>query len=117
MPRWTIENKTGTIRKDGYRLITVNRKRIFEHRHIIEQSIGRKLTFDETIHHINHKRSDNRIENLQLISRSEHSHKFPAFRNGTIEMNCKKCKNRFISFKSDKRSGYCSKKCWYTRNK
>lgn len=46
---------------------------IFEHRYIMEQSIGRYLKKPEVVHHINHDKQDNRIENLRLFeSHSEH---------------------------------------------
>jgi hypothetical protein len=73
MPRWTSKNKTGCIRKDGYRLITVNGNRCFEHRHVMEEHIGRKLKRGEQVHHINGKRTDNRIENLELINIKDHT--------------------------------------------
>jgi hypothetical protein len=44
----------------------------YEHRLIFEQELGRALTADETVHHRNHIRSDNRRENLELIDRGEH---------------------------------------------
>jgi transposase-like protein len=37
-----------------------------EHRYVMAQAIGRPLRKDETVHHINGDRGDNRLENLQL---------------------------------------------------
>ena len=45
---------------------------VMEHRLIMEESIGRYLTDGEVVHHINKKRNDNRIENLKLMTVSEH---------------------------------------------
>jgi len=42
----------------------------------MEEHIGRKLTPDENVHHINEDRGDNRIENLKLVSRAEHISEF-----------------------------------------
>lgn len=44
-----------------------------EHRAIIEDQLGRKLDTNTHVHHPNEIRSDNRLENLQPMSRSEHS--------------------------------------------
>ena len=46
---------------------------VMEHRLVMENSIGRYLEKDESVHHINRNRKDNRIENLQLMTRSEHA--------------------------------------------
>lgn len=51
----------------------MNEKYVFEHRLIIENKIGRLLKHDEVVHHINENPSDNRISNLKLMSRNEHS--------------------------------------------
>ena len=43
-----------------------------EHVVVMEKIIGRRLYANEQVHHINHVRHDNRPENLQLLTRSEH---------------------------------------------
>jgi hypothetical protein len=45
---------------------------ITEHKMIMEQHLGRQLDTDEVVHHINGIHNDNRIENLQLVTRAEH---------------------------------------------
>jgi endogenous inhibitor of DNA gyrase (YacG/DUF329 family) len=43
------------------------------YRSIIEKHIGRRLNGNEIVHHINGNRLDNRIENLKIMSHSEHT--------------------------------------------
>ena len=49
--------------KDGYVML---------HTIVMEQSLGRYLEQNEVVHHANHDRQDNRIENLILMDKKEH---------------------------------------------
>ena len=58
--------------ENGYKIIQYQCKPIKEHRHFMEQHLGRKLLRKEVIHHVNGIKTDNRIENMKVISQSEH---------------------------------------------
>lgn len=45
---------------------------VFKHRLVIEKKTGEYLSPDLVVHHINFKRDDNRIENLRVMTKSEH---------------------------------------------
>lgn len=57
------------ISYDGYYVING----IKVHRLIMEKYLGRKLLSTEIVHHINFNQLDNRLANLQIVSRSEHN--------------------------------------------
>ena len=65
------------IDSHGYVVISTGKvgctRRVKEHRYVMEQHIGRSLTTDEVVHHVNGVRDDNRIGNLQIMTRSAHS--------------------------------------------
>ena len=58
----------GSIDHNGYKIVTVNGKKVREHRLIMEDHIGRKLFPEETVHHKNGIRHDNGLSNLELWS-------------------------------------------------
>ena len=46
---------------------------VMKHTLVMEKQIGRYLTENEVVHHINRIRNDNRIENLHLMTFKEHA--------------------------------------------
>jgi hypothetical protein len=63
------------ISQDGYlqRLVSSNPKKYYpSHRLLMENHLGRPLTNDEVVHHINGNKLDNRIENLAAMTNGEH---------------------------------------------
>lgn len=62
-PNW----KGGRTRsKSGYVTILIEGQRVPEHRHVMEQQLGRALLQNETVHHKHGNKEDNRPENLEL---------------------------------------------------
>lgn len=122
-PRW---GGGRTINTQGYVLIYSPehpyrdaRKYVREHRLVMEKKLGRYLRPDEEVHHINHDKLDNQIDNLQLLSFEEHLalHRVER-RVERMKKNCLVCEKEFQFVESTRRKGknvpkYCSQACYY----
>lgn len=64
-----------TLTKRGYLRGSVNGVRVLMHRYVWE-TMRSPIPPGHDIHHLNRNRQDNRIENLELLSKSEHSRKY-----------------------------------------
>lgn len=63
----------GRSKDSAYTIIRIDGRYVPEHRHVMEQHLGRKLERTEEIHHKNHIKTDNNISNLVVLSKSEHA--------------------------------------------
>jgi hypothetical protein len=104
---------------NGYKYISINGEKTSEHRHVMEKHLGRKLGKHEHIHHINKNTLDNRIENLKIVSMSEHKkeHKGEKYSKEILEDKyCLICgvklKNKENHFPNKwKKRKFCSRIC------
>ena len=63
---------------------------MYTHRRVVEEHLRRSLTSDEIIHHIDFDKSNNSIENLIIMDRSEHRSAHMTFENLVPELVEKK---------------------------
>lgn len=80
----------GTVDGSGYLRVCRDGVRIMEHRYVMQQMLGRQLRADETVHHKNGKKLDNRPENLELwVSSHPSGQRVEDVVNHAIELLCR----------------------------
>lgn len=109
-------------RKDGRKIIVLydgkNKRTTKQFARIkMEVFLGRKLTNGETVDHIDRDVKNDKLNNLQVLSREEHSKK-DAIKRLDIKANCVLCGKEFVLTKNQvnsraksKAGPFCSKTC------
>lgn len=91
---------------------------VLEHRVVMENHLGRILQDDEVVHHKNENTKDNRLENLELMSKSSHG-RLHAPKATCIEVACAFCgkplllREKMVEMKrrAGQREFFCSSVC------
>lgn len=84
---------------------------VMQHRLIMEAAIGRYLRPEEEVHHRNHVRNDNRIENLELMADAQTHRAHHAYYEDHACGICGGSVRRSIAHRRRWPRAYCSRRC------
>ena len=100
------------VKSSGYFMIRVNGKKIPYHRYLMQNKIGRKLNKKEVVHHINGIKNDNRLENLIVMSMSDHISLHET--EERVKLKCKLCNKTIFRTKylfNRRNNHFCDRRC------
>lgn len=82
-------------------------------RYLLSCHLGRFLNDDEQVDHINEDKTDDRLENLQILSRLENNHKTFKVGETIFAFICPVCNKQFTltARQSHKENPTCSRRC------
>lgn len=103
-----------SIHKSGYIMIRLKSNEfpnkigryVMKHRFIMEEYLGKKISKNQDVHHINGDKQDNRIQNLIVLTKKEHQN---SHHKKYLPRKCFNCKN--IINNPRKNTKFCSHKC------
>jgi hypothetical protein len=82
-----------------------------QHRVVAAEAIGRPLERGEHAHHGNEVKTDNRPENLEVLTKAEHTRRHFGTGRTMVQLTCQGCGCAFERDVRRRNSKYCGRSC------